>query len=463
MTDLPLPRSKPMSPPDVAWLRMDNPSNPMTITGIIGFGETMTRERFMRFVEERLVPYDRFRMHIEGPRSRRPTWVADPDFDAGEHVIDIDLPEPGGQAGLEALTSRLMSEPLGFDRAPWTAHVVHGIDEETSTAIIMRVHHTIGDGIALMHVLLSIADERFDPDTIPPPSGRPRREKKPLPVRAAKTAKGAAGETADLFLSPQHALHRIKQVGGGVGSLAGLLAMRKDSHTLFKGSASPDKRAAWTAPFSLDVPKAIGAAMGGKINDVMLAVAAGALRRYLQSEGQPVDDVEVRVAVPFNVRPLERAFELGNAFSLVFVALPTDLADPRERLAAVKARMDDLKDSSDPAVIYGILQTIGVAPKWTHRMVVKMFSEKASAVMTNVPGPPLHLHLDGVPLNTLMFWVPQAGDIGLGISILSYAGRIQVGVTTDGAYVESPRGIVEAFEAELRALTDEFVTDGPAA
>ena len=446
------PRPFAMTAADSAWLRMEQPENPMTITGIMGFGERIEMEAVRAWLESRIVPYPRFRMKVDGLGTGSPRWVPDPDFSLDHVVVPARLPSPG-KAGLERLVSELMSTPMSFSHSPWTVHYVPEVDHgdgTSGTALVVRLHHVIGDGIALMHVLLNSADEfeRHVP--------APRTPRKPTSARVARTLKGAAAETKDLLTHPSHALDRVKTLGKGIGALGGLLAMRPDSHTVFKGQASVDKRAAWTRPYALDRLKAIGRGMGAKLNDVLLATAAGALRRYLVDESQPVRDVEVRAAVPFNVRPLERAHELGNSFGLVFLSLPVALPTPQARLAELKRRMDAAKDSAEPMVVYGILQSIGRAPKWAHRMVVKMFAEKTSAVMTNVPGPQRTLHIGGAPLTTLMFWVPQAGDIGLGLSLLSYAGRVRVGVGSDAAYVERPERLVAAFEAELDALEAEF-------
>ena len=436
---------------------MEEPANPMTITGVLAFSERLNPDTLADFVRERLLPFSRFRMRIQDPESPRARWVADEQFDLSDHIIPVELPHPGGQRGLEALVSDLMSEPMSFEHSPWTFHLVQDVDDEIASAVVGRLHHVIGDGIGLMHVLLSICDETFDPAKLPGGALAPRRQpRKPLRQRVTKTLKGAAGETKDLLTNPRHLAKRLGTVGGGVGSLGHLLAMPKDSPTLFKGKASPRKQAAWTRAISLDEIKAVGRATDAKINDVLLAAATGAIRRYLVAQGAKVRGVEVRAAVPVNVRPLERAFELGNAFSLVFVMLPVHVVDPVERLRILKTRMDALKDSQEPAVVYGILQSIGKAPDWGHQFVVDLFSAKASAVMTNVPGPKDELSWAGSPIKEFMFWVPQAGDIGLGISILSYAGNVRVGIAADAAYAPDPRPIVEAFEMEFAELAAQY-------
>ena len=353
--------------------------------------------------------------------------------------------------------SDLMSQPMSFDHSPWTFHLVQDVDDEIASAIVGRLHHVIGDGIGLMHVLLSICDERFDPALLPGGDLAPRKPpKKPLGKRVLNTLRGAGNETKDLLTKPRHLAKRLGAVGGGIGSLTHLLVMPKDSPTTFKGTASPRKQAAWTKAIDLEQIKRIGNSTDAKVNDVLLAAATGAIRRYLVARGESVRGVEVRAAVPVNVRPLERAFELGNAFSLVFVSLPVGIIDPLERLRLLKERMDALKDSQEPAVVYGILQSIGRAPDWGHQFVVDLFSAKASAVMTNVPGPTEEQHWGGAPIRELMFWVPQAGDIGLGLSILSYAGNVRVGVAVDEAYAPDPRPIVEAFEMEFAELAAQY-------
>lgn len=448
-----------MSPADVAWLRMENPTNPMTITGVMGFGSALSLEDAQRWIMERVAVFNRFTMRVDGYRGGSPRWVDDEQFSIDNHVMEIDLPEPGGQVGLEALVSELMSTPLSFERSPWEFHLVHDVDDghgHRGSALIGRLHHVIGDGIALMHVLLSAADEYFDPVEVL--GSPPRKPKKPLRARVAKTAKGAIGETFDLITQPSHLIQRLSTSGSVVKALTGLLAMSPDSDTVFKATATSTKRAAWTAPMSLSEIKRVCTTLDAKVNDVLLAVAAGALRRYLAEQRQPVASVEVRAAVPFNVRPLERAHELGNSFGLVFLLLPVSVDGIRERVDELKRRMLAIKGSAEPMVTYGILQSIGRAPKWAHRMVVKMFSEKASAVMTNVPGPQEPLHIYGAPIETLMFWVPQAGDIGLGLSILSLNGTVRVGVCADEATVPNPNELVNAFESEFEDLIASLST-----
>jgi diacylglycerol O-acyltransferase / wax synthase len=179
--------------------------------------------------------------------------------------------------------------------------------------------------------------------------------------------------------------------------------------------------------------------------------------------GEDVDGVEVGSAIPVNIRPLARAFDLGNKFGLVFLFLPLGIGDARERLREVQQRMEMIKASAEPAVAYAILQAIGAGPALLHREVVDLLSSRTSAVMTNVPGPQEQLHMLGRPLSHLMFWVPRAGTVGLGVSIISYNGTVRLGVATDARLTPDPQAIVRGLHEEFDTLKALSTGDAAAA
>jgi WS/DGAT/MGAT family acyltransferase len=190
------------------------------------------------------------------------------------------------------------------------------------------------------------------------------------------------------------------------------------------------------------------------VNDVLVTAVAGALRRYLHSRDQLTEGITIRALVPVNLRALGAPLKLGNRFGLVFVDLPIGIADPFERLMAFKQQMAAIKDSPEAVVAFGILTTIGMIPAGVEHRVVELFGNKATAVMTNVPGPREPLYLAGKRLRRIMCWVPQSGRLGLGVSILSYAGEVCLGVATDAGLVPDPEKIVGGFQAEFDELMD---------
>jgi diacylglycerol O-acyltransferase len=228
--------------------------------------------------------------------------------------------------------------------------------------------------------------------------------------------------------------------------------MPPDPPTPFKGPLGVAKRAAWSDPVPLDDVKAAGKALGATVNDVLLAAVTGALRRYLEGRGTPLKDLEFRAVVPVNLRKPEEEHELGNRFGLVFLTLPVGIEDPADRLFELKERMDEIKGSPEAVVALGLLGAIGSAPADVERLVVDLFGRAGTGVMTNVMGPRERISFAGVPAREIMFWVPQSGRLGLGVSILSYAGGVSLGVATDAGLVPDPEKILDGFREEFDAL-----------
>ena len=212
------------------------------------------------------------------------------------------------------------------------------------------------------------------------------------------------------------------------------------------------KRIAWSGPVPLGEIKTVGRRLGGTVNDVLLTALSGALRRYLQVRQDLPADLSFRALVAVNRRPAGAEPELGNRISAVFLPLPVDIADQAERLAELKRRMDGLKDSLQPAMIVAALEVVSRAPLPALTWALSYLTSKATALVTNVRGPQERLYLGGAPLEEMMFWIPRYGGIGLGISILSYAGQVRLGILSDEDLVPDPEKIIAAFRDEFDGL-----------
>jgi WS/DGAT/MGAT family acyltransferase len=241
--------------------------------------------------------------------------------------------------------------------------------------------------------------------------------------------------------------------GAGVASeLAHLLLMPNDSQTRFKGKPSGDKKVAWTDPLALPEVKAVSRVLGCSVNDILLAAVAGALHKYLEAKGDRTKDVEVRALVPVNLRPQGDGIGLGNHFGIIAIELPVGLESPLSRLYEVHRRMAALKDSYEPPVTLGLMTALGYAPELVQDRLLDFLLGRATAVMTNVPGPRRPRYLAGARIKQVMFWVPQPGDIAMGVSILSFDGKVQFGLMTDAAVVPDPGAIVACFGPEFEKL-----------
>ena len=456
--------SERMSPVDTTWLRMDRPVNRMVIVGVMKLAPPIDLERLERTLSTRLLSYPRFRRKVEESATGS-WWVDDPHFDIARHVRRARLPGNGGKAELQSFVAELCSQPLDLAHPLWQFHIVE--DYEGGAALVGRFHHAVADGMALVAVILSMTDE--DPDAEPHHWHSVHSEDDGHSLFAPVTQAIDQGVriSADLGKLALKLLARpgktadLVRGGAGVASeLAWLLFMPKDSQTRFKGAPCGSKRVAWTEPLALPEVKAVSRALDCSVNDMLLASVAGALRGYLESKGDPTDGVEVRALVPLNLRPSGAERNLGNHFGIVAVELPVGIADPVERLYEVRRRMIELKKSYEAPVTLGLFAALGYAPKLVQDQLFDLLLSRATAVMTNVPGPQHKLYLAGSLLEQAMFWVPQSGDLGMGVSILSFGGKVQFGLITDAAIVPDPEAIIARFRPEFEQLL-YFALMGP--
>lgn len=460
------PAGESMSKVDTAWLRMDSDHNLMMILGVWTLRPRVRYEDICARFEDRLLNYHRFRQRVveEGGGAR---WV-DHDVDIHQHVVREKLPRHkagGAEAALQERIAELAMTPLDHARPLWQMHLVE--DYDGGSALIIRIHHCIADGIALIAVTMSLMDGGA------PPPKRPRREAapdaeawlahhlvKPLAAAAIK-ALDAAGDGAarslSLLLDPHKGVLGSLDLAHGayqlVSDAAALLLMPDDTPTRLKGRPGGTKRVAWCPPLPLDEVKAIGKALNCSVNDVLLSCVSGAIGQYLQAQGDATEGVEIRAMVPVNLRSMDDAYKLGNRFGLAPLVLPVGIANPIERVYEVRRRMGALKGSTQPVLAFAVLAVAGLLIKPAQDVILNMFRSKTTAVMTNVPGPREKLTLAGSTLEEVMFWVPQSGDIGLGVSILSYGGNVQFGVMSDTRLCPDPQDIIDQFEPEFAKLS----------
>jgi WS/DGAT/MGAT family acyltransferase len=237
--------------------------------------------------------------------------------------------------------------------------------------------------------------------------------------------------------------------------LTRLIVIPSDRETIFRGELGTAKKVVWSEPVDLERVKEIGRATGCTVNDILIAALTGALRTYMETRGDAPDIGDLRAMVPVNLRPTGGPLELGNEFGMVYLSLPVSTGDPLRRLFEVKRRMDMLKRSPEANVVYKVLNLLGRLPGELASVAVDHFAGKASAVLTNVPGPQETLYFDGVPIRRILFWVPQSGNIGLGISIISYDGLVTLGLVIDEKLSTNPEEILDQFHAEFDALADQ--------
>jgi len=463
-----------MSSVDTAWLRMDTPASAMMIVSVTATATPLRFGDFRKMVESRFLCFPRFRLRpVQDPLGA--SWVADEDFDLDAHLLRVKLPAPGGKNELQALAAELAGRPLNPDRPMWQVHLVENY--LGGSAWIMRIHHCYADGIAMVRVLLSMTEQDSGPAMAASQDGsrrrardkdRPRLGADLLPLLnwveqlsrpANDILESALSEGARLLeggvhklFHPEQAAAIALQAGGLAGEFARVLALPDDPATPLRGALSGRKRVAWAAPIPLAEVKTVGRALDCTINDVLMATVAGALGAHLREADFDTDQLSIRASIPVNLRAAEEPLTLGNKFGLVFVDLPIGIRNPLQRVYAMHDAMVALKGSMQPPLTLVVLGLLGLLPALIQSPAIEMFSRKGTLVASNVPGPQSPLYMCGQRISEMYFWVPQSGSMGIGISILSYAGQVFFGMIADEALVEDPQALVDRITPEFERL-----------
>ncbi len=411
-------------------------------------------------VASRLPLIPRFRQKITSPGPMalsNPVWADDPCFDIERHVRRVALPKPGGPAELRELVGRVMSEPLDLTRPLWQLYLVEGLDRKRH-AYVNKTHHALVDGVAAVDVgtvildgspegsQVEVPEERWEPDE---PSAellfvRDASDRLRAPLRAAsKAARGA-------LTMPRSTAGRVMRTAEGFAKLAasGPTAPR----TFLNQEIGRDRRVAFVDT-GLDTLKGIRGDSGATVNDVILSVASGGLRRLFERRG--IDPPPHLVGlVPMSIRRPDEDLELGNRIATLLVKLPVGEADADARLAQVHAETTRVKASEQAAAASLIIEATGWTPPTINRVLAGAMSRPLAfnLVVSNVPGPQLPLYLMGRKLEAIYPFVPLSPqNHALSIGVLSYDGRVFFGLAADRDLVAD----LDEFAADLRAALAE--------
>lgn len=435
-----------MAAVDAAWYRLDEPHNTTDIVALIELDQPVDPDRLRGLLASRFERFPALTSRVRDPHGvGLPLWEPVEDFDVDDHLHHHRLDE-GTEEELRALVGTVLTEPLDGDRPLWALHIVDNVDG--GGALIAKVHHCIGDGFALVGLLLTLAEDA------PPPG--------PTVAGRTEEAVGWRGrwseELADAVRNPERIAGWLRTGGRIAETLGRLVALPFDSPSTLRRPLTGVRRAAWSREIPLDRFKVLARATGGTVNDVLLAALSGALRQWLGGTGDPVDHLALRAIIPVNLRPVEEMGQaLGNRFGLVFLDLPVREEDPLARLRQVHDAMDALKDGDEAIASVVALTALGVVPETVEQLAGEVFTRKGSLVVTNVPGPRRRLRFAGKTIRNLMFWVPHASRVGLGVSLMSYAGAVRIGVRADTGITRHPEHLARAFEDALEQMEAELL------
>jgi diacylglycerol O-acyltransferase / wax synthase len=431
-----------LSKADVAWLHAEAPTNHFVVTSLAILDAPLDIERFKTMLSSRIELHPRLRQVVtETPIPFTPQrWVPARNFDLDAHIHRAALPAPGGEAELAAFAGDLVGQPLDFSRPLWELFAVERPGQ--GGALVGRFHHSLGDGQAMVRLLLTLTDETAD--------GWKRTAKHRSASTRHANHDGRSG-FARLIDDMPPASRLARQALAGAGALARITLLDPDRPTPLRGDLTMLKAVAWTQPVPLALVSKIARAAEATVNDVIVSAVAGGLGEYLNGAGVQTLGMRIRAMVPVNMRPPSDTGMTGNRFSLVYVELPVGVSGAWERLMRVKIEMDRIKSSQEPLVGWLLVQGLGLLPSELERVASSFYAGKASLVLTNVIGPRRPIYMAGSPVRQMTFWEPESGGLGVGISIYSYAGEITVGVVSDRNLVSEPGQITAAV---MRAFDD---------
>ena len=462
---------------DASFLYFETPNAPGHVFSVwiydqsTAAGGTVTFKSILEHVRQRLHVSRTFRQRlVQVPLGLdHPYWIEDPDFDLEYHVRHIALPHPGDWRQFCIQVARLHSRPLDRNRPLWEMYVIEGLDmveglPEGSFAIMTKIHHAAIDGVTLLEIMSAVNDPSPDAP-LPEPSGEWRPDREPTPIEllsrtAMRYATRPMRMTRLVASSMPGAVARAREQRARQNF--DLSAMRPAPRTPFNGPVTTH-RVVEARRFDFDVARRIKAAVSGAtINDVAIAVVGGALRHYLSERGELPDEA-LRVMAPISIRTPEQKGTAGNQVSAMFLTAGSDVADPRERLAAVHQASTASKAAAEAMGARELVQLSELVPGGLLALAARTAGQLQMAtrttpvvntVVSNVPGSQVPLYFAGARLVTFFGGAGVADGMGLLHGVSSYAGQLIISVVSDREMMPDPGHYADLIERSFDELAE---------
>jgi diacylglycerol O-acyltransferase / wax synthase len=452
---MPAASEEPMSAVDHAWLEMDEPDNPMIVSALMALDDVRAPKRVIRLLIARLLEYPRFRQRVDTTQVP-PRWIDDGELHLGYHVHLDKRGHTASEHELAALIGAELSQPLDRAMPLWRATVYPR--PRRGLMILFRAHHAIADGVAQLRLLLQLTDQAPHRPTADVTAPKTAHRHGPLAafIDTLESADQILERARELLREDlRHPSRVAEQVREGLSiarSVARVLRAPRHAPECFQLPLSGHRLVAWSGGIAFSQLYALSRTEGVTVNDIFLTALGGAFGRYLHDRGSaPAPGTDLGISIPVNLRA-DRDGVFGNSFGLVLLDLPIAQPDWRTRLHCVSARMAERKRSPEARAVLAGLEVAGHLPPAAEKRIVNWLGDKACAVVSNLPGPRRHLRVAGARISRIVFWPPQTSHVGIGVSLLSYAGEITVGVNADTALVPQPQRLVDALLAELGVM-----------
>ncbi len=449
---------------DASFLAQERQASHMHVGALVVFeGAPPSHEDFVDHIESRLGLVPRYRQKLAFPRFDlgRPFWVDDPRFNIDYHVRHSALPPPGSLDQLRGLVGRIFSQRLDRSKPLWELWLVQGL-ESGKFALISKTHHALVDGVSGVDLSAVL----FDLDPVPRQieGARGRWTPAPEPSDAELVAEGVkgllrgpaelAGQAVGALSHPGRTVEGVREAAEAVGEVA-WEALNPAPDVPLNQTIGQHRRL-WWVQSQLDELKAIKNSLGGTVNDVVLAVVAGALGRWLRERGVRTEGLELRALVPVSIRGEDEHGRLGNRIAAMRGPLPVYAEDPVERLSIVRAAMEGLKESKQAlgAEVIAGLQDFAPPTLLAQASRLNFSTRLFNLLVTNVPGPQFPLYLLGREMEEIVPVAFLPEDHALAIAIISYNGKLDFGLLADYDALPDVEAIGHHLEASLAELLD---------
>jgi diacylglycerol O-acyltransferase / wax synthase len=452
-----------LSSVDVSFLTNESASSHMHVGGILIFeGPPPSYDDLLEHIRGRLHLVPRFRQKLAHPpvQTGRPFWVDDPNFNLEYHVRHSALPAPGSEEQLRKMSARVFSQQLDRTKPLWELWLVQGLTRKRF-ALITKTHHALVDGVSGV----DIATVLFDTKPVPEPA-EPDHDWVPdtEPSSATLATKGLEGllgtplrlarRLEHAIQHPQAAVRQLAEAAEGVGEIGWAFANPAPTVPL-NADIGSHRRFTWVRS-DLGQMKRIKNELGGTVNDVVLAVVAGAIRDWLHGRGIRTEGLELRAQVPVSIRAEGERGQLGNRLAVMRAPLPVYIADPVRRLETVTRAMQGLKQSKQALGAEVITRFNDFAPPTLLAQAARInFSTRLfNLVVTNVPGPQMPLYVLGRELEDIFpvgFLPPHQA---LFVAIMSYNGGVNFGLLADYDSMDDVEVIAQGIERSIAELAD---------
>ena len=384
-------------------------------------------------------------------------WVDDQDFDVDFHLRRAALPSPGGKRELAEFVQRVHSRPLDRSKPLWEMYSIEGL-EDGYTAILFKSHHAMTDGLSGIDIATVLVDFEPEPATVTRQPWTPEAPPSQLDLLTDSVRDAVAHPVGSLLdgvgrvtSAPKQVWDQILAVAGGAGEM---LARGAAPASPLNRPVGPNRRLA-LAEFPLAEAKAVKDALGGTVNDVVLAAVAGALRRWYRHRGLDPTGVSLRAMVPVSTRQGADQTALGNQVSMFFVDLPIGIDDAADRLSRVREVTGELKSSHQAMAATAIMGSAQWAPATLHALAARLVARQrfANLVVSNVPGPQVPLYIGGARLVAAYPVMPLAPKVGLSVAVTSLAGTLAFGFTGDWDTVPDVEVLAGGLDESIEELT----------